>query len=81
MKRNHEYNYFDKVIEYEYDDFAFLTNVIEYEYDSSKSGYDYTRVKFLSTITPSLDVKLLFNVASYQMLQMINRLQSAADRS
>ena len=28
------YDYFDKVIEYEYDYFVFLTNVIEYEYDS-----------------------------------------------
>ena len=33
-ERNHEYDYFDKVIEYEYDYFVFLTNVIEYEYDS-----------------------------------------------
>ena len=53
-ERNHEYDYFDKVIEYEYDYFVFLTNVIEYEYDSSKMVYDYTRVRFLSTITPSL---------------------------
>ena len=44
----------DKVIEYEYDYFVFLTNVIEYEYDSYKMAYDYTRVRFLSTITPSL---------------------------
>ena len=49
------YDYFDKVIEYEYDYFDFLTNVIEYEYDSSKMAYDYTRVRFLRTITPSLD--------------------------
>ena len=44
----------DKVIEYEYDYFVFLTNVIEYEYDSSKMAYDYTRVRFLGTITPCL---------------------------
>ena len=44
-ERNHEYDYFDKVI--------------EYEYDSSKMAYDYTRVRFLSTITPSL-------IAAYQ---------------
>ena len=51
-ERNHEYDNFDKVIEYEYDYFVFLTNVIEYEYDSSKMAYDYTRVRFPSTIIP-----------------------------
>ena len=45
---------FDKVIEYEYDYCACLTNVIEYKYDSSKNGYDHMRVRFLSAITPSL---------------------------
>ena len=38
MKRNHEYDYFDKCIEYQHDYFALLTNVVEYvvdyEYDS-----------------------------------------------
>ena len=53
---------------YEYDYFVFLTNVIEYEYDSSKMAYDYIRVRFLSTITPSLRQLVIYMSKANRML-------------